>query len=560
MQQKILRILSVFLIISMITGCGTVMKMTGDLVGNLLTQSTDDLSTASIQVYFMRNVYPKEVGTVDVDYFEETWRPGDNMVFVSFLKREGAGMYKIDGTVTIDGTVVEHIANGFYGKWLDADDISPKKVSIKTTRGDYAEFTVAPPPPIKIKSVNGSSSNAVINLEEDFTLEMESPNTNEDTEFVVSMVGTAMGVTAFMDYAILKYQDKITVPQAIWTNALTAFAPNEGPNWLKIERFNVVPSNVTGVGAAQIVGQSLDCFPVTIEGEVDETIFGTTSNFGARFQEDIEIDDANFSVDLSKPTAFIGRPISSGKKFGVASFTVRATKLQQSRSKTSSSTTYAGNYKTTTTVTTTTTRTFPTLPDAYWESLVNKLYADFENVLLDNYNIQLIPIEDVVSAPSYKDLEAISDTITVVEVEKSYKNTKNLIPTTFSAILDNISSTFASDRIDSRLINELGVDGLISVTIDLEMPWDSFTLTPRMSLRISGGPNGYKAGPTIYNQGLIVGSGREIDEAKMDAEHIMDILPGVIRQDELMQALDMGMKGLEKEAAAMSYEKIWNLK
>jgi len=225
-------------------------------------------------------------------------------------------------------------------------------------------------------------------------------------------------------------------------------------------------------------------------------------------------------------------------------------------SSTSSNT--VGNIKTTTT--TTTTKTFPQLPEAYWDALVNNLYADFEKVLMDNYNIELIPIEDVIKAKSYAALEPIKDEVSVVEIEKSYGGTKNLIPTTLSAIVDGISTTFAADRLDSRLIRELGVDGLIAVTLDIEMSWEGYRLSPRMSLRISGGPNGYKVGPTIYAQGLISGPGLELEEANMNSTYLSEVLPNIIRQDELMNALNVALNKLKEAEKEKDYETIWNLK
>jgi len=188
------------------------------------------------------------------------------------------------------------------------------------------------------------------------------------------------------------------------------------------------------------------------------------------------------------------------------------------------------------------------------------LYADFEQVLKRNYNIDLIPIEDVLKAPSYNRLEPISDNISVVEVEKSYKGTKNLIPTTVSAIVDNISTTFASDRIDARLIKELDVDGLISATLDLEMDWESAALSPRLSIRISGAPNGYIAGPTIYVQGVINGKGVDWDEARMEADYVMEALPNTIRQKDLMMALDTALKKISAAEKEKAYDALWAIK
>ncbi len=555
-RSTIKRIIVPFLISILLLGCGAVMKQVGNLAGSLLTGTTNDLNEAAVSVYFMRNVYPKATNDVAAEYFEESWQDGGNMVYVSLLNRDGVGMLKVDGQVIIDGEVVPHVKNGFYGKWLDPNDVSPKKVVIKTSTGQEVSFTVAPPPPIKIKSINGMRENAVIDITQPLDLELKAENQRPGEEISIALLGDIMGLHTFLEYGTFKYGDRLHLPAAMWKNALTPYVPTSGANWLRVERFNVTPTNVKGVGATQIIGQALDCVPVSVQGELEETWVGTVDGQTINISETLEKDDGFMQVKFNKPNAYYGRPMSSGKKFAVASFTVRATKLQQQRTSSSSST--IGNV--TTTTTTTTTRTFPTLPDAYWENLVNKLYADFERVLKNNYSIELIPIEDVLRAPSYKALQPIEDKVSLVEVEKSYKGTKNLIPTTLSEILDDISTTFAWDRKDARLIRDLGVDGLIAVTIDLEMPWESFSLTPRMSIRISGPPNGYKAGPTIYLQGLVHGSGLPLDEAKMDADYVMDILPNVIRTNELMNALDLGFKKISKEEKSKSYDAIWSLK
>ena len=560
MNKKIIKMMLAVLFSLMFLSCGSVMKMTGKLAGSLLTQKTDDLSRTSVNVMFIRNMYPKAVNTAEVEYLGGDWHEGGNMVSVNFLKREGMGMYSIDGKVFIDGEEVPHFANGFYGKWIDKNDLSAKKIRIETSSGQVAEFIVTPAPPIEIVSVNGKKEGAEVNLKSDLTLQLKSPGATKDTEFSVALITNIMSIRAFMETGIFKYKNNITIPAAMWRNPVTQIAPVKGDNWLRVERFNLNIKPVKGVGASQIVGASIDCVPVKVTGELKETWVGTIANEGIRVSENLKTENGNMKIEISKPNAFLGRSMSSAKKFALVSFTVRATKLQQSRTKTSSSTTHGVYFDTKITTTTTTTHTFPELPDAYWDNLVNSLYSDFERVLKRNYDIVLIPVEQVKRAPSYKDLEAIQDNVSVVEVEKSYKGTKNLIPTTLSAIIDNVSSTFASDRIDSRLIRELGVDGIIAVTIDLEMPWEGFSLSPRMSLRISGPPNGYKAGPTIYQQGLISGNGLKLDKAKMNATHIMEILPNVIRQKELMQALDLGMKKLAEKEKEADYDLIWSFK
>jgi len=550
------RVLTALLALLFIGGCVAV----GSMVAKMMTQKTDDLSTAAVQVRFIRNLYPAATQTTEVKYLKDMWPEGGNMVVINFQKREGIGMYSIDGKVFIDGEEVPHTANGFYGKIIDADDLSPKKIVVETTSGQRAEFTVAPTHPIEIAEVNGTERGGEVNLEQDLQLKINNPQGSENTEFRVAFLSDIMGTRSFQEVGVFRSADDITIPAAVFRNPGTAVSPNDGENYLLVERFELAPYNVEGVGAAQVIAQSMDCVPVNISGEVEESWVGTIANSGIRVNEEIENERGKLTIDMNKPNAFLGRPFSSGKKFAMVSFTVRATKLKQSRSSTSTSEATYGNTRVTTTTTTTQTRQFPKLPDSYWEELVNSLYADFEKTLLSNYNIELIPVEQVLQAESYSDLEPIDDNITVVEVEKSYKGTRNLIPTTMSAIMNNISSTYASDRIDSRLIRELGVDGIIAVTIDLEMPWEEFTLSPRMSIRISGPPNGYIQGPTIYTQGVIFGNGVELEEAKMNAGHVMDVLPEIIRKDDLMMALQTGFDKMAEMERDADYEAIWALK
>ena len=80
------------------------------------------------------------------------------------------------------------------------------------------------------------------------------------------------------------------------------------------------------------------------------------------------------------------------------------------------------------------------------------LNGDITALLQQRYGINMIPVQQVVQAPSYAKLEAIDDENTQVEISRSYAGTKNLIPTSFSAMIGSISSTFAADRPDARLM------------------------------------------------------------------------------------------------------------
>ena len=544
MKRIHLFILTGLLLTGLLTGCVQI----GTMVAKMMTQSTADLSNVSMQVRYIRNLYPPETGTTEAGYLEE-WKAGRNILGINVFKRSGIGMYKLDAVMLANGDTLPYYTNGASGKFLDEGDLESQHIQIKTASGQEAEFTVAPIEPVEITSVNGGSG--IVDLTKDLVLEFDVPENVENRNMKVSLLMDVMGVRDWVDIVNFKEKSKVVIPASAFQH-LPGLSPVMGSSYLRVERFRVEPTIHKGIGAAQVLSLSWDAVPVEVTGKRDAVN-------GIAVDGEISSEKGTISYDISKPNAFLGKPFSEGKKFALTSLTVRATKLKQSRTKTSSSTSYYGNYKVTTTTTTTQTRKFPTLPDEFWEDLVDDMYDEVLATLQNNWDIELIPVEEVLGAPSYQELESIDDGVTEVAVSKSYKNTKNLIPTTLGAIIGSVSSTFASDRVDARLIEELDVDGLIAVTIDLEMPWESFSLSPRLSFRVSGPPNGYLMGPTIFAQGVISGNGVELDSAKAETTDPMDILDRVVRKDELISALDTGLKQLQAEERKYGYDKIWAL-
>ena len=537
--QKLLLLLGIALISY---GCVQI----GQLTAKLLTSSTSDLEEVSMQIRYIRNLWPRETKTFEVDYFEE-WRAGRNALAVQSYKRDGVGLWKLDGTVTSNGTAVPYIDNGAHGKFID--DLQPQKINIQTSSGQQIDFTVGPIEPVEITSVNEGSDE--IDLTKDLVLEFDEPASNQNKNMRLTMLMNIMGVQTWTPVVHFKAAEKVTIPAEAFKN-MPGIKPNSGESYIMIERYRVEPTRHDGIGAAQVLSLSHDTRKVTVKNKVKLMS-------GIEAKGKIEDEDGTMNYTASKPNAFLGKPMNEAKKFALTSLTVRATQLKQKRTESSSSTNYYGSYKVTTTTTRTETRQFPKLPDIFWDNLIESTYRDVVATLQNNYNIELIPIEQVTSSPSYDELESIDDEITEVAVSKSYKNTKNLIPTTLAAIIGSASSTFASDRVDARLIEELGVDGLIAVTIDLEMPWEEFSLTPRMSFRISGAPNGYIYGPTIFAQGVIHGNGVELDEAKQKSEIGIDVLDKVVRRKQMIRAFDKSLKELKKVESQYAYDDIWTL-
>lgn len=530
-----------------------VMKSLGKLAGNLLTSTTDDLSTLSMQVIYMQNLYPSETETIETEYFG-FWEPGMDMAGVLFLKKEGVGMSKIDGTVNIDGNLTEHVANGFYGGIVSQNSGS-HTVNVSTVRGDQAELKADPIEPIEIISVNGKPKGEVVdvNMDEDLVLELNHPE-GGTADFYVAVLGKVMGIRGFNEIGFFKSTTKIIIPkEAFRHTATTAYKFEQGNNYLLVQRTKEKVVNLPALGAAQVISGAMDWSPINLVGD-QKTFLGIgTDEYNAGYKAKTK---DGFEVNANKPNAFWGPPLSEPKKLAMASFVVRATQLKQQQVKTSTST--SGNV--TTTTTTTTTKTFPEVPEAYWDQLVNEFYKKFETALLEQMNVQLVPIETTMKASQYQNLFATMDTVSEEIVVKPYKGCKLLLPTTFSETWASRTSTFPSDKPEIKLLEELGVDGIISVTVDCAMSWEDGSLSPRMSFRINGPTNGWKVGPTTYANGLIAGPGQGISETAKNAADITDQLNQIMNVDRVIALFTEAMEGLKADEANKGYEKIWALK
>lgn len=533
--------------IIMLCGCAAA----GKLAANMMTQSTSDLSNSAIVAYHTTNLYPATTKTYEATYDAKLWTEGGSQVSLNVFKRSGVGMYKIDGTVKVNDAVVPNAMAGNYTKLLPAADREPQRVAIQTSTGKTAAFTVAPTFPVTIKSINGKADGATVSLNEEMIIELDNPRGSENTMLSVKLIMDVLGVRAFVETLVAKSANRIVVPREAFANALvTASAGgfvsfNKGANTVLVERFAKNLEQVDGVGAIQKVSRAWSSKPVTVSGDAgNKTGIKVEGTYGEGADK--------FTYTASKPAAFTGIPFSKGKNFGLASFSIRGT-IFSLTSKSSTST--SGNV--TTTKTTTTTLAFPQLPDSYWNNLLETMYADFMKTLKSEYRIEMVPFERVTQARAYAGLEVPSETNTSVSVAKSYKGTKNLIPTSASGILGSISSTFPHDRPIDRLLREAGVDGLISVTIDFQISADAdgkVVLNPVISYRFDGPVNGYFAS-TIYGYGSIQGQGAPFNKEAVEKDP--NSLTRVLKKDMLMGAFKKMLHDLQAVEDREGYTRIW---
>jgi len=498
-------------------------------IGNAMTKATDDLSNVSMTVAYKQNMYPEDmIGNAS----KMKWEAGQSIVFSNFTNKGGAGLVKIKGGLKLDGNPLAHSGMGIYGVVVE-DQPEPHQIAVETESGQSAEVAVKPTASLKIISINGvpKGEPITLNAREDLTLELEHGAGAEGTNVSVSFIGKIPGTTWLYDIAIVGSNGKLTIPKEAFVNPHGGGFKYLEDNYLVVSRNVEEVLNVDGVGAIRTVSSYLDWTPVTLKSDFDKNFLGQTVETADAINAHVEHN--NIQGRISKPNAFLGQPLEEGKKIAVASFVVRATKLSQKRE-------YDYSYKTTkfenTTegaaiVTTTTdvnvkeSSTFPKVSEQEWEKLVEEFYVDFEKELLEKWNITLVPIEKTMKSPSYNNLIAIGDKLTDEVMVKGYKGSSLLIPTSFAEFGKSMTTTFPSDLTEVRLMRELGVDGIIGVTIDCEMSYGDGALAPRMAIQITGLPNGFQAGPTVFMRGvfsgkddLITAFGQTIDLMKVQEE------------------------------------------
>jgi hypothetical protein len=142
-------------------------------------------------------------------------------------------------------------------------------------------------------------------------------------------------------------------------------------------------------------------------------------------------------------------------------------------------------------------------------------------------------------------------------VEKLRPGSRYVVSESLDTI--EVSSTFAADRVLSRVMREGKVDGLLAATLDLQIATnqdDKIVLIPRLSYVLYGPPNGYAVGPVTYAMGFVEaaegvpfnGEALQADPAEMSR---------VARLPELVGAFEAALKAMRAKEQAAGYDAIW---
>lgn len=490
------------------------------------------------------NLHSTELGTISQSFYKG-WKTGGDMAYVYFTKKGSYSMYKIDGSVTIDGMPAEYLTSGMYGMASDANP-APRKIEIVTRSGQKASFTIEPSKKkVKLLAINGQKDNVSLDLSKDVELELETSQLPPNSMIKVSIAINQLSIKSIYDVCYTRAGSKITIPAAAFRNVNIVPGGDALYNYKKsflavgVETIENA-KDVSGFPAVQYTSSYSDgkFANITVEPNLNKGLTAKGSD---------DLKDGKMEYNFFKPNAFMSRPFSQIKKVGVISFAIRGTTYHEESKTTTTETSTSIS-----TVTRTKILTFPKQPNAVWDAVLEKMYPEFMAIIKAEFNAETLPLEKVTGTDAYKGIEAFSkdDKNTKVEFSRAFHNTKLL-----SAFMP-ISEGYGVNGANERIMNESGADALMTLTLDLQIQEDGkfVVMIPKLAFEITGKTNGIAAS-TKFCTGTITGKGVHTEENITPEE-----LDKVIRRTDLLAEFTKGLKEIkEKEKANGDYQAVWNL-
>ncbi|MDB5105433.1 MAG: hypothetical protein JWP91_3122 [Fibrobacteres bacterium] len=511
------------------------------VVGNLQTEKVNSLDDIVATVAIGSNLHTDKLGAISQTFFNG-WKTGGDAVSVMFSKKNSPGYFKIDGTVTVDGKPMEFLTAGTYGLVSDANP-NPRKIEVTTTSGQKASFKIEPiKKRLKLLSINGQKDGDIaLDLTKDVTLELEVPAGMENARMKVSIAINQLSIKSIYDVCYTKAAPKIIVPANAFRNVSVAPASSAlysfKNSYLSVGTESMEEATeVTGkFTAVKYTASHNDGKLVSVSKEPDlnKGLFAKGTD-----------KDLDMKYDFFKPNAFMSRPFEHLKTIGLRSFSIRGTTFSQSSKTTETSTTIT---------TTTTTLQFPMQPDSVWDALLESAYPRFVAAIEEELGAKVLPVEAVTHADAYKNTTAFAkdDQNTKVNFTRAFRDTK--VISAFMPVTDG----YGSNGVNQRIMDQIGADGLLTMTMDLEISSDGklVLMVPKFGFEIVGKTNGPNM-DTKYCSGSI----QSITGVSFKTPITPEELRKIIRESSMVKVFRKGLQDLkEKEKANGDYGPVWAL-
>jgi len=533
-------------------------------VVNLFTKKTSSIKDAIVTINYRCNLYPaairSEVTALD-RAAADIWKDGIDIISVGLWGSKAGAIYELEGSVLVDNKPMT-FKSGVYQ--LVVKDRKTHTIHIQTSTGEKADFTVKPQLPIKIVS---PSKNESLNLTKDVNLKFDNPAGSEGSQISVSFYSHP-GIAQYGLHTInyFKSLENITIPYQNFSSNEDGGADYvTGSSYLVAERFSIESPDVKNIQDIQIISSYNDYVPVNVDkignvqielGQYDfgngykrSTLNGTNNSRNISIWKPGDINSTkNYvpNVNLIKPDLTTAGYFSKIKKVAVIAFTTRGTELTQTVTTGGSLTTYSKGdngdpnaaFKHDKKITIELQKKFPDLPVEFWTQISDDLYAQVTEQFKTVFDIEIIPVEKVLAAPTYPfvpEQTLVKDTMRFLY---NYKGLKEIYGN-YAGLYIAITNMTYNQK--SRLLDELGVDAILIMDLDLTMRRNTdkvsvyvnnlfrtvsatvkynYILDPTFNFMLLGRPEGINGKPSLYAVGWIIGKGTDINQFGIKVDKI----------------------------------------
>lgn len=527
------------------------------LITGAMTSKTADFGDISITFAYTTNLYDPELKTLTTGVMQKEWKQGASLVGLTMTKKDGIGLIKLDGKVFIDGEEIEFMGFGSYVKVYANDDFKAKKIKLVSSNGKSFEYSVHPVSGAKLISLNGEKQPEVINLEQDLKVELDVASVSPKSRLMLGMIVGVPGGKDFSGFLMAKPQQLLNVPkEALTTKQIsgggisgkTNVIDYKSDNCFRVETYEEEILQNTPFAAARFLGQHWETLPLKVKGkDVGVNYLKAAGKTGK--------DRGKLEFFAQKPSNFYAPAFTNLKNIGIASLNVSGVLYKQSTTKSENT---VGNVRYTTI--TTTTWQFPQLPDAAWNSFLEQAYTDVNSMFKRKFGCETADIQQICNHTEYKNFSEIKDENTEVKISKSYKNSKRLLATTIKDVIDMSSTTFAKDLPQIKLMDDLGLDAIILMSIDLRVNDDGkkkIVLDPVLTIKVIGNQVGYGLGaPPLIFEGTVIGVGAPFKKSELNDPNIIS---KVAQWPNLLAGLEMALDKIQQQEIEQKYAETWQL-
>ncbi|MFK7756619.1 MAG: hypothetical protein AB8B53_06780 [Flavobacteriales bacterium] len=520
------------------------------LIGTMSDGNNSDLDNAAISIFYQAHLHPQSI----IKYATKTpgWETCGDAVFAGFTKKSGIGFSSTDGSVMMGNDSIKSAGAGTYFKGFSPNMRGDKVVTITSSNGDKIEVPVQPGESLNILSVDGKlkGEEIIIDGTKDIVIELENGDADPNSKLHVQLICKLVGTKIIYDVLVTNARNTITIPKEAFKNFEGSPSPFISANTIIVNRVSEKIINHTDAGALRTISAYMDWMPLTVEGDLSKGN-ALTMGFDTTKTTIVNLDlttQGDYQFDISKGTPFTSPPVLNMKNVAVASFVLRGNLEAKDIS------TSTGTYSTTTTETT---KWFPELKDEDWKILIEKMYSDFEKSLTNDFGMNLVPLSDVTQSEAYEFIKPIQDSARQSFVEVGAGGTERILTTRWLEDIEDLGISFPADFVSERLVQELGVDAVIAVTVDLNFNFETEGLDPVITIQAFAPNVSYKTAASFFKMTANTDA-VSLSESKSFEGRDGEVIYQMIKAKEFNSGFEKALKQLiEKEEITPVYSKLW---